>query len=116
MLTIQQIEDELKKITYRNGWKFFVYQGAWEGQHMRIEATVPDSVELGQDVSLKIETPIPPYNTIEDFHLWLMYRLIRIETHEAREWFKVDGIPVFYPHMDGADRDILQDYFKGFEN
>lgn len=116
MLTIQQIEDELKKITYREGWKFFVYQGAWEGQHLRIEATVPDSVELGQDVFLNIETPIPPCPDAQYFHHWLIYRLIRIETHEAREWFKVNGVPVFYPHMDGADRDILQDYFKGFES
>lgn len=114
MLTIQQIEDELKKITYRNGWKFFAYHGAWEGQHLRIEATVPDSVELGKNVELKIETPIPPCPDVDYFYHWLIYRLIRIETHEAREWFKVNGIPVFYPHMDGADRDILQEYFKGF--
>lgn len=113
--TIQQIEDELKKITYRDGWKFSVYEGAFEGQHMTIEATVPDSVELGKTVDLRIETPIPPLKTIEDFHLWLIKRLIRIESHEAREWFKVNGIPIFYPHMKDAERDMLQEYFKGFE-
>lgn len=115
-LSIQEIEEELKKITYREGWKFIVYDGAWEGQHMRIEATVPDSVNLGKDVDLKIEIPIPPCPNVEYFHYWLIYRIIRIESHEAREFFKVDGVPVFYPHMEGADQDILQEYFKGFEN
>lgn len=112
-LSIQQIEEELKKITYKEGWKFFVYEGAFEGPHMRIEVTLPDSVNLGQDVPLKIETVISPCKTVEDFHLWLVKRLIRIESHETREWFKINGVPVFYPHMDGADRDILQEYYQG---
>jgi hypothetical protein len=115
MLTIQQIQDELNKITYKDGWFFEARQGAFEGHHLTITATLPDSVNLGQNVDLKIETPIPPYRSIEDFHLWLVYRLIRIESHEAREWLKVKGIPIFYPHMEGADADQLQTYFKGFE-
>lgn len=115
-LTIQQMQDELDKITYRKGWKFSVRQGAFEGAILEVVAWLDDSVNVGKKMKFHPPIPIPPCRSIEDFHLWLIYRLIRIESHEAREFFKVDGVPVFYPHMEGADQDILQEYFKGFEN
>lgn len=114
-LTIREMQDEMAKITYRKGWTFYVTQGAFEGAHLEIFAWLDDSVNLGKKMLFNPQIPIPPYRDIEDFRLWLIYRLIRIESHEAREFFKVDGVPIFYPHMDGADKDVLQEYFQGFE-
>jgi hypothetical protein len=35
----------------------------------------------------------------ESLRLWMAWRLGRIESHEMREFFKVDGRPVFDPHV-----------------
>ncbi len=107
MLTIQEVEGHLKRLSYKPGWSFEVYQGKWEGAHIVINTEIDDSYNPGEMVVLDIHSRLPRVamqntDTLED---WLAERLAVIEVHEMREFFKRDGKPVFNPHEEFAERD-----------
>lgn len=110
MLTTKELQDELAKITYKDDWWFKVYDGDWEGQHLVITTVVDDTYHPGEKTTLDVHSPLPPIPNVEYFHHYLAWRLGRIENHEMREFFKVEGQPVFNPHTEAGnhDRDTYQ--------
>lgn len=106
MLTTAQLRGYLSKVTYKPGWEFEVYDGRWEGQHLVIRTVVADSYNPGENVALDVHSMLPPMENFSQFDNWLMWRLGRIEVHEMREFFKVDGKVVSDPHGQDADRDL----------
>lgn len=108
MLSTAEIQSYLTRVSYKPGWVFSYYEGRWEGPHLRIYcAEVPDSFTPGETTVLDIHCFLSP-NDIADttaLNRYLMYRLGRIEMHEMREFFKVNGKVVSSPHMPHADRD-----------
>jgi hypothetical protein len=106
MLTTAQIRDELLRVTYRSGWSFEVYDGAFEGQHIVIRAKVIDAYHPGQTVDLDVHSMLPPMPDAAYLHRWLAWRLGRLELHEMREHLHLDGKPIFDPHAPYADRDV----------
>jgi hypothetical protein len=105
MLDIAEIQEELARITYKPGWRFLAYAGEWEGPHLVIQADLPDAYNPGQTVVVDIHSMLPPFRDVAGLHAWLAWRLGRIEIHEMREFFRVDGKPIFDPHAPGAERD-----------
>lgn len=106
MLTTGQVEAALERVTYKPGWTFRVYDGAWEGQHLVIRTAAPDAYQPGQTTDLDIHSPLPPMPDEAHLHAWLMWRLARIEVHEMREFYRVDGQPVSDPHGPDANQDL----------
>lgn len=104
-LTTAEIAAHLERLTYRRGWTMRVYDGAWEGQHIVITTDVEDTYNPGQTTTLDVHSMLPPMLSTADLERWLAWRLARIEIHEAREWFRRDGAPVFDPHAEHAGRD-----------
>jgi hypothetical protein len=98
MLSTAQIASHLERITYRPGWTITAQDDEWEGQQIRIVAPVPNSYRPGQTVDLGITSFLPPMQTTADLERWLIWRLARIENHEAREFFRVDGHIRYDPH------------------
>jgi hypothetical protein len=98
MLSTDAINAELDRLSYKKGWKFKAYDDPWEGQKIRIEATVPDAYDPDRTVDLGIDSFLPPMCDEWDLRRWLAYRLKRIETHEMLEWLKLDGAPLWDPH------------------
>jgi hypothetical protein len=49
-------------------------------------------------MDLGIDSPIPPMADTDALHRWLIWRLGRVESHESREFYRVDGFPLFDPH------------------
>jgi hypothetical protein len=105
VLTTTELQNHLSTISYMPGWLIDVYDGAYEGQHCVIRTRLEDSYNPGEMVELDIHSMLPPMRTTEDFEQWLLWRLMRIATHEVREWLKKDGKPIVDPHADGADQD-----------
>lgn len=105
MLTTTQIAQHLDRITYKPGWRFAVYDGRWEGQHLAITTVVPDAFTPGRSITLDVHCFLPPMRDTDALEEWLMWRLGRVETHEMREFFKRDGKVVNSPHKPYADRD-----------
>lgn len=108
MLTEDEINDHLDRITYKPGWSFAAYTGRWEGMHLTISTLVDDAFKPGEMVTLRVECFLSPndYKDTEALEAWLMWRLARIEVHEMREFFKRDGKVVSSPHAEFADRDF----------
>jgi len=106
VLTTAEIQAHLEKVTYKPGWEFEVYDGRWEGQHMVIRTKVEDTYNPGTMTTLDVHSMLPPMRDTDALNEWLTWRLGRIEIHEMREFFKVEGKVVFNPHGTDADRDL----------
>lgn len=105
MLSTAELQNILKKVSYKPGWSFEIYDGEWEGQHLRITTVVPNAYSLNDNLEIDVHSVLPPIPDEQYFHIWLMKRLARIEVHEMREFYRVDGKIVDDPHRDGADQD-----------
>jgi hypothetical protein len=105
-LSTAQIQAHLKRLTYKDGWAFRVYDGRFEGQHLTIETTVPNTYRPGQTVTLRVESCLPPMRDTGQLEEWLAWRLGRLELHEMREHLKRDRVCIFDPHAPRAERDL----------
>lgn len=104
MLSLQELRSELARVTYKPAWRFFLYEhGHGEGVWLSIRAELPDARRRGKTTVVNIRTGVPPIPTTEYFHAWLMYRLGRIESHELREFYRVDGVRLCDPHAPGSN-------------
>jgi hypothetical protein len=96
-----EIRECLERCEYKPGWSWELREDLWEGPFVRFLVTVDDSYAVEQAdgvITLGIDSWLPPQVSEESLRLWLAWRLGRIESHEMREFFKVDGRPVFDPH------------------
>lgn len=98
MLTLPEIQAELDRVTYRDGWTFTTYEDEWEGPHLLIIAPVPDAYQPEQTIDLGIRSPLPPMPDAGYLQRWLAWRLGRVENHEMREMLRVNGTVPFDPH------------------
>jgi len=87
MLTTEQLADELTRITYRPGWAFTV-------------ATVQNGYNPDNTIDLGIDSRIPDIiTTPELFHRWILWRVLEVESHECREYLRIDGHLYRDPHQ-----------------
>lgn len=100
MLGTEEIRREVAKVVYRPGWSFEVYEIGFEDPWLLVLAPVENSYVPGQTIDLGIRSPMPPMADAEAVHRWLMWRLERIESHEAREFYRVRGERPFDPHRE----------------
>lgn len=98
MLSTDAINAELARLTYKHGWVFKAYDDQWEGKKIRIEAEVPDAYDPDRTITLGIDSFLPPLCDEWDVRRWLIWRILRIENHEAREFFRLDGQVLWDPH------------------
>jgi hypothetical protein len=90
------LKDLLARFTYRPGWKFTLDR---EGA-VRVEAMVIDTDDTERVCPLSFRQ-MPPRHVYDGFpwEKWLFDEIImKIERHEASEFFKIDGVKVFDPH------------------
>jgi hypothetical protein len=106
ILTTAELARELEVITYKPGWRFRLYDGAWEGQHFVITTAVPDAYHEGRTTTLDVHSMLPPMETFAQFRRWIGWRLARIEVHEMREFLQRRGAPIFDPHAENAEHDL----------
>lgn len=96
---VQEITRLLERCGYRPGWTITA-QHAPVGTHVwiLIDAEVPDSESHARTTRIGVRAVVPHYHEDEYFFRWLAWRLQRIERHECREFFWVDGEPWDSPH------------------
>lgn len=97
-MSTEEIRAEVARVSYRPGWTFTVEERGFEDPWLRIVAPVPNAYDPAQTIDLGIDSPLPPMADTDQLHSWLIWRICRIETHEAREFFKIDGFVQFDPH------------------
>jgi hypothetical protein len=106
------MQDRINEFIYKEGWTMEVYEGAFEGPHLRIRGVEPDSTKPGENLPLDIHSRIPPMLSLDQFDLFLQNRLIVIETHECREFLRLrkNGKAIFYPHISDRDEYAIEDF------
>jgi hypothetical protein len=105
VLTVAALAAHLGRLEFMPGWTVTLYDGRFEGPHIVIRATVPNSYQPAEVVDLDIHSALPPMPDLAYFEVWLEWRLRRIWGHEVREWLRRDDRPVFDPHGPQADQD-----------
>lgn len=102
MLTVDQMREHLADVKYTNA-RFEIHHTTWEGPYIRILYALDDNFNPGEKITLGINSFLPPFRETKDFDLWLQWRMWRIEGHEARERFVVEGRTPFNPHAEDAN-------------
>src|SRR5688572_8603081 len=98
MLTAHEITLYVDRVRYKPGWSFQVLVTDFESPQLFITARVMNAYDHSQMVDLGIKSHLPRFRDEKALEDWLMWRIERIESHEAREFFTVDGKRPFDPH------------------
>lgn len=102
------LADVVRGVTYKPGWSVTLEHMERHGEHLaggegltlRIRFACEDSTRPGQMASLDHLFAVPPaaYSR-ETWERYVLDCLVQVETHEAMEFFKVNGhAPFFPPH------------------
>lgn len=104
------IERCLTYVTYRPGWTITAHRHPF-GTYVLIDAEVLDSEKYdstltveqnytkGNTTRVGVRACVPPdYLSLIEFYNWLEWRLGKVEHHEMREFFQVNGKPWDSPH------------------
>jgi hypothetical protein len=99
-LTLEELQRELTRYKYRDGWDMTIFQDPWEGAVWYLRADVVDGYDPSKTIEVRIRSNIPPIPDAAYFAVWLQWRLNQVELHEAREYLQVreTGRPVYDPH------------------
>lgn len=107
------LEQVVSEVVYKDGWSIRLdyierpteqFAGS-KGLTLRIGAAVPDSVRPGQTVQVEHWMSVPPTSWSHDTWVrWVLDQLILVETHEAMEFYAVNGKKPYFPaHGPGRD-------------
>lgn len=101
-LSLDELRVIFAEFSYRPGWTFSVWLHPQEGLHVTIDADVENAFQPGKYVRLNIHSPLPPFRDEQAVEDWLLWRLIRIESHEASEFLRRSGRQIRNPHDEPA--------------
>lgn len=100
------LQDVVASVTYKPGWTLALKYMKRHGEHLAggegltlsVRVTCDDSTKAGEKVGLHHLFAVPPaaYNWTT-WERWVLDCLIQVETHEALEWFKVNGCAPYFP-------------------
>jgi hypothetical protein len=97
------LDELVRGLTYKDGWQFYLgieydEDGAG-GLHFFVISHTPDSLNPDQMISVRHGFLVPPASYNRDtWAAWLFDRIRDVETHEAAEFFRLDGLREFAPH------------------
>lgn len=108
----------VREVTYKPGWKLWLddfyrptehYAGS-AGTTLCIAATVPDSTRPGETTKVEHWMAVPPTSwDRHEWERWVLDQLILVETHEAMEFYAVDGVKLFFPsHGPGRNPYVIE--------
>jgi hypothetical protein len=89
-----------KQIEYKPGWQISVEHLGWVGYGLRVVFYAMSSVTGIEDMQYGRLWHMPISVTKSQFFMTALKAILTAEEHEAREFFKVNGIAVFGPHVD----------------
>jgi hypothetical protein len=93
----------VESVTYKPGWTFrlgvFREGGEPRGWALYVVSDTEDSYDHARRVRVRHEFLVPPASWGRDtWAAWLFDRVRDVETHEAGEFFMLDGYREFAPH------------------
>lgn len=93
----------VESIKYKPGWYFELNDTTAPdgsgGLALHIISHTPDSFDFSKTIRVRHEFLIPPASWNRNVWVaWIFDRVRDVETHEAGEFFRVDGVREFAPH------------------
>lgn len=114
MLAFEELEEHLKKITYKPSWNFYLEptysHDLWLSVTFHTLDTYADpqilysdhseeAIELRRQVKIGMRHKLQgPFLILVQFELAVLDALDKCEKHETREWFRVEGVMKYDPH------------------
>lgn len=103
------MQNVARRMSYKPGWSFTVYEGEWEGPHVAIKVEGLPNTYQDEPIDICVHSMVPPMEHPGQFTRWLAWRIGRIELHEMREFLKLDGKILYDPHAPFANEDRSSD-------
>lgn len=104
------LRDLIGSLTYKTGWSFFMQvfredpDEPYRGWRFHVISCTEDSMQPGKVIRVNHAFPIPPTSWNRDtWQSWLFDRVRDVETHEAGEFFRIDGERVLAPHHSNGE-------------
>jgi hypothetical protein len=102
------LRDLVKAITYKPGWNFWLITETDEdgsgGLQLQIVSDTENSFDFGQRIRIRHSFLVPPASYNRDvWAAWIFDRVRDVETHEAGEFFRIDGVREFAPHHSNGE-------------
>jgi hypothetical protein len=106
--TPQHLPGVVESVSYKPGWDFRLVRHVAEdgsgGLQLQIDAWTDDSFDFTKKRAVRHLhlVPMASYNR-DEWVAWVFDRVRDIETHEAGEFFRVDGVREFAPHHSNGE-------------
>lgn len=106
------VKDLVSRLEYKPGWLLYVEHEVGDdgsgGWHFFVISNTEDSLNPGQRIRVRHGFLIPPASYNRDtWAAWLFDRIRDVETHEAGEFFRIDGYREFAPHHGNGENPYL---------
>lgn len=97
------LPDLVASITYKPGWTFYlenvVEADGSGGLQLHIVSDTENSFDFSKRIRVRHSFLVPAASYNRDVWVaWIFDRVRDVETHEAGEFFRVDGVRQFAPH------------------
>lgn len=108
-MTLAEFQALLARVTYKPGWALDALASPDpEYVLLRVAFTVPDATgRQAGAMPLRIKYPLlaAELALLEEEHAleFVQRCIMEMERHEFREWFQLDGVPVFPAHGPGGE-------------
>ncbi len=102
------LSELISSITYKPGWMFYLLHKVDEdgsgGLSLHIVSNTANSFAFDQTIRVDhaFLVPLASYNR-DTWAAWLFDRVRDVESHEAGEFFRIDGIREFAPHHSNGE-------------
>lgn len=101
-MNLDELNEVMAEVTYKPGWTLDLGQENW-GVVLTMRMTVPDSTTYAHEpVEVVSRSPVDLWWLSrldrDQFLNWLFHEIMRMERHEAQEWFRFAGELVDDPH------------------
>lgn len=97
------LENLVHEVTYKPGWSIWLGEELADdgagGLKLFIVSSSPDSYNTDRTIRVRHEFLVPRASYSRDvWAAWIFDRFRDVETHEAGEFFQIDGVREFAPH------------------
>jgi len=104
--TVEEMKGWLDNWFYKPGWAFEITKDWSDRPLLRIRMDTVDSTTFPIDPNKMVTVgqtcylPLGAVYSERDFEKWVFFEIMRLEKHEAQEWFRSfeDGKPLDDPH------------------
>lgn len=102
------LRELVESISYKPGWMFYLsYEPATDGSGglaLHVVSHTEDSFNFERRIRVNHEFLVPAASWNRDvWAAWLFDRIRDVETHEAGEFFRLDGVREFAPHHSNGE-------------